>query len=474
MRTLQNFIMIITIPLIFSSIALGAAPEIRINNDDGIYRVEIRSNGAVSMKSPEEGLWSIATDWENDWPSQWLHAQPTESIAQGEWIIVKGSLKTPQGNWLLSDAYRSKSRYIECRRRFEWHGKETAEKTTLSVRFQSPGTGAGVLMPGILYYGNPSGARSGRVPLYTGKAGEESIFEEHRFAMPFVSLEWKMDDSWNGCALHSLPSPVPYGSVRDQWWSMGTIAREQGTELCLLSGPCASNGKRSVIKAIQPGFLEYPPAYLNVPPESVIEKTFYLEAFPVEREGSGFQHPLETSIDIFQPFSLDGFPTFQEIINDKYKFALNRWHDDGAVAGFKKYPNRNFFVIGWCGQAAAVGYALQVLEPHLHDSSIPDKVQSSLDFLTNAEFYDGGFHTWYDINKKEWSRHEPLSQGQGMLNFARAIVVGRTNDRIPTNGKSFYPKRLISTPNEFSLMTGALSQQMKASLSRRYAMRTGC
>ena len=45
-------------------------------------------------------------------------------------------------------------------------------------------------------------------------------------------------------------------------------------------------------------------------------------------------------------------------------------------------------------------------------------VQKSLDFLSTAQFYESGFHTWYNYEKKEWSRHEPLSQGQGMLNVA--------------------------------------------------------
>jgi hypothetical protein len=96
--------------------------------------------------------------------------------------------------------------------------------------------------------------------------------------------------------------------------------------------------------------------------------------------------------------------------------------------GFKKYPDRDYFVFGWCGQTAAPGYALQVLAEDLGDPGAAEMAKKSLDFLSSAEFYDQGFYTWYDYNKKKWLRRrrpELLSQGQAMLNFANAIRVGR-------------------------------------------------
>jgi hypothetical protein len=193
----------------------------------------------------------------------------------------------------------------------------------------------------------------------------------------------------------------------------------------LLSGPCASNGKRSVIKAVQPGFVSYNDAYLNVPPGAIIEKPFYLEAFRVPEKGAGFQRPTRTSLQLFDSYSLAGLPTFREIIEAKYRFAGTRWHEADGAAGFRKYPDRNILVMGWCGQAAALGYALPVLSDKLSDPRAVAMAQKTLDFLSGAEFYEGGFHTWYDCDKGEWSHHEPLSQGQAMLNFARAIRVGR-------------------------------------------------
>jgi len=401
------------------------ATELRVSVDDETYNVKILCEQKTLLTSPPEGLWSIAAGWHEDWPAEWRHVHPDNMERVGDWTILRGKLQVAGGTWILSDAYRPERNVVRCIRRFAWKGPKVAERCTLSVRFQTPGRGAGVLMPGILYYGNPSGARSGRVPTYTGKPGEEAIFEEHRFPMPFVSLEWPDADSLWGAALHSDPSLVPSGNLRDQWWSLGVVAREDRTEFVLLSGPCASNGRRSVIKAVQPGFVTYKDAYLNVPPGAIIEKAFYLEAFRVPEQGAGFQRPTRTSLHLFAPYSLEGLPTFREIIEAKYRFAKTRWHEADGAAGFRKYPNRNIFVMGWCGQAAALGYALPVLSDRLPDPRATGMAQKSLDFLSGAEFYEGGFHTWYNCDRGEWSHHEPLSQGQAMLNFARAIRVGR-------------------------------------------------
>jgi len=96
-------------------------------------------------------------------------------------------------------------------------------------------------------------------------------------------------------------------------------------------------------------------------------------------------------------------PTFGEIIEAKYRYAKTRWHEDGEIAGFKKYFNRDYFVFGWCGQTASPGYALQVLADDLGDSNAAVMAKKSLDFLSTAEFYDQGFYTWYDYGKKQWT-----------------------------------------------------------------------
>lgn len=408
----------------FWAVAGEPVPELRVDAAAGVPSVQLLQGDRVLLQSAGEGLWSVALDWRDGWPADWRHAAPQSVEKAGEWTILRGELDTGRGVWRLSDAYRMEKGLVRCNRRFEWHGGETLEKCTLSVRFEAPGGGRGVLLPGVLYHGNPSGAASGRVPVYTGAAGEECLFEEHRFPMPFASFEWPSDGALLGAALHTLPCPAPYGNVRDQWWSMGVIARGESTELALLSGPCASNGQRSVIKAVQPGFVPYPDAWLNVRPGAVIEKTFYLDAWPVAREGAGFQRAVRAALRLHPPSLSPDLPEFGEILRAKLRYAESRWMDKGGAAGYRKYPDKNILVMGWCGQADALGYALQVLGPKL-GGDYAGRVRRSLDFLSTAEFYDGGFRTWHKADEGRWEGHEPLSQGQAMLNFAHAIRLGR-------------------------------------------------
>ncbi len=419
---------VITGTMIAATLMHIAVPNLELIEEDGVTRVAVR-NGDVMLHSPEEGLWSIAVGWENDWPTDWRHARPETVEQAGEWTILRGRLALETGIVKLSDAYRRENGLIRCVRRFEWHSQTPLSKCTLSLRFQADGMGAGAVLPGILYHGNPSGARSGRTPVYTGAVGEEAFFEEHRFAMPFASFEWPMAAGlFHGAALHTLPCPAPYGNRRDQWWSLGLRTLENTTELALLSGPCAANGGRSVIKAVQPGFVDYPDAWLDIPPGAVIEKTFYLDVYPVSREGSGFQRAVHAALRLYPPALTPELPSFSDIIQGKLRYAETRWLEAASVAGYRKYHDRDAIVMGWCGQAEALGYALPVLAGHLDIPYALDRAQRSLDFLATAAFYDGGFHTWHQPARGVWERHELLSQGQAMLCFANAIRFAQAND----------------------------------------------
>ncbi|UCF38107.1 MAG: hypothetical protein JSU96_04425 [Acidobacteriota bacterium] len=431
-RISRRIRILLTVAVLTGSALLGGpASRLEVLRSDGLIRVQIAGEGSAALTSPPEGLWSIATEWEQGWPSDWHHAAPEQVIRAGEWTILTGRIILDSGEWLLRDSCRQKGALVECIRRFEWKGSKRLEAATLSVRFQTPGIGPRIVLPGILYHGNPSGRKSGRTPVYSGSPGDLAAFEEHRFPMPFASFETAIGNEWAGVALHSLPSPVPYGNREDQWWSMGVRSREDVTELMLLSGACAANGQRSVVKATQRGFLPYDEAYLNVEPGAVIEKRFYLQAYPVDREGQGFQAAVDQSIKLFGPFSSEGLPKFPEIISAKFRYASTRWYEQGTVAGFRKYYDRPKLVLGWCGQAAALGYALQLLSDPDQDPVSRSMVQKSLDFLSEAEFYEEGFHTWYDLEDGVWQQPsenpETLSQGQAMQNVANAIRVGRTH-----------------------------------------------
>ncbi len=424
--------------MLMTSLQVIAQPELKIKKTASGTRVQFVEGNHVFIQSPAEGLWTVATGWSDNWPNELKHSGVDSMLLSGDFTLFYGHIQTGQGDLLCRDAYRIENGRIRGTRRFEWKGTDTLRTANLMLRFSFPARTKGIVMPGILYHGNPSGERSGNTPRYHGKAGEMAIFEEHRFPMPFVSAEWETEQgTLLGAALHSQPSPVAFANLYDQWWSMGVITGELETEMVLLSGPCAFNGQKSVIKSFQggAGMAEpYPNAWINIPPGGIVEKNFWIDLYPVNHPGSGFQRAVHASLELFKPYNTDPFPSFDEIVSSKLDFAKTRYYEEDEVAGFRKYSNRNFFVLGWCGQAAAPGYALQVLRNRFKIPEAERMARRSLDFLSTSAFYEHGFYTWYNPDQNEWfMNHTPewLSQGQAMLNFANAIRVAREDLQKP-------------------------------------------
>lgn len=417
--------------------AIGVEPTPVVHVGDAPQRrVEVRSGDRVLFQSPDEGLWSITTGWKDGWPEGWRHAAVQGVERLGDWTIVSGAIEVPQGRLELRDSYRVEGGLVRGVRRFTWTGKEPLPQCTLSVRWLAPGAkNAKPLLPGICYYGNPMGARTGAgaVAVHTGRPGEESIYEEHRYAAPFASIEWSENGAWRGAAMHTIPSMLIDANRRDQWWSLGLVARDAACEFVALSGPCTSNGRHSVVKALQRRFIDYPDAWINLRPGTIVEKTFFLEAYPVARQGSGFRTPLRTAMELNPPWSLDGLPTLDRIVRDKYRFACSRFRDRPNDPGFHMFPgDGSEYVMGWCGQAAAPGYAMLVLSNRLNDPKSRDMAVRSLNFLTTAPFNDDGFLLRYSAGSGKWSEQNAVSQGQAMENFARAILIARKQGGIDT------------------------------------------
>ena len=407
--------------------------QITFKND----RPEFLIQDKVVVSAPEEGLWSVATGWQDDWMCEWKHADPQKVEKSGEWTVLSGKMSFDRGDLLLRDSYRQiRSGLVQCVRRYEWTGTETLPYVTLSVRWKMTGERMMPCLPGILYYGNKNGAKVNPeiIPVYEGTEGEFAIFEEHRYPMPFAMLENAAEGY--AAALHTVPSPVRGAVLADQWWSMGVEANDGFSEFVLYSGPIGYNHRHSVAKALQKKPMRYADTWIDLEPGRVIEKTFYIETYPIDAEGTGFQTPVYTSLDLYRPYDADRFPSFDEIVRGKYNFAKNRWIDlgNGAV-GFNMYDNslRKELVMGWCGQADSPGYSLQVLSKRLNDSQIDDMVQKSLDFLTTYEINPatGLFPVRYD--GKGYSQGDPVSCGQAMYNFAKAIETARKSSVYDTS-----------------------------------------
>ena len=432
-----------TLALLLLTVSIASASSLKfphaslkvLDRPDKTHAVELDSRDKTKtlLKSPDEGLWSVAHDWRDSQPADWHHGRPTQKQQVGPWTILSGQIVTPEGNWEVRDAYRPSGSVVKCVRRWVWHGKKPIERCTLSVRFLAELDDAELLMPGLIYHGNPSGKRmtKDRVPHFDNRPGEETYFEEHRFPIPFESVEGMthgQSPTRAGAALHTLPSPVPFANRSDQWWSLGVKSHGHRIELALLSGPCVINGQLATIKTGQRRMTNYDDTYMTIPPGGIVEKTFFLEAYDVPAKGAGFQSPMATAIHELYPVDTTGLPTFEEILEAKYRYLKTRWREKNGSCGFSKFPDRDFYVLGWCGQANSPGYSLQVLhQKGLVGDEAVKMARRSLDFIADhLQFYNEGFYTWYNVDEKKWlTRKELLSQGQGMLNLVRAVRVGR-------------------------------------------------
>lgn len=414
------------ISIALSLFAFNVSSQVNFSESNGS---SFAFNGKEVVSTPSEGVWSVGRGWKNDWVDSWVHGAPTEKKISGDWTVLSGEVKLPEGNMMIRDSYRTlPDGMVRVVRRWEWMGKDTLKRATLSVRLAVKGDELQPFAPGILYYGNPAGAKinSNIIPVYTGKSGEFAIFEDHRYSMPFFMLENSKDRY--AVALHTTPSSVRGAVLQDQWWSMGVEARDGFSELVLYSGAIGYNGKRGVAKALQQVPMRYTDTYINMEPGRIIEKEFMVDVYKVDKQGTGFQHPIYTSMNIYKPFYPERFPEYEEIVRSKANFAASRWIDEGDVCGWGMYDfsRTKELVMGWCGQAESLGFAMQYVGKYSNDPKIGDKVQRSLDFLSGFKVDEKGyFPVVYNVESKKFRDGDNVSCGQAMYNFARAIESGR-------------------------------------------------
>lgn len=430
--------------------ATQAAVELKVA-DTKPARIEVGEAARVFLHSPTDGLWSVATNWADGWPSGWAHASPDKVERSGDWTILSGKVSLAGGVMNVRDAYRIEHHLVHGIRRWTWTGREVLPRCTLSVRWIIPGAvNVKPLLPGINYYGNPMGGRNSKaatdftVAIHNGQPGEESLFEEHRYPVPMAVAEWQDGAAWRAAALHTIPSQVSGGHQPDQWWSLGVISHTNDTELLQLSGPCAINGRRSFVKTFAHGGMPYPDTWMDLRPGDIVEKTFYLQACPTVERGSGFRPPVRAALALHAPFSLDGLPSYNWIVRQKYQFACARFRDRPNDPGFAMYstePKRSQYVMGWCGQADAAGLALLTLAKRLGDAKATEMATRSLDFLAKAPTDANGFPVTYDVGSGKWGGRDHVSMGQALESFARAVRAGRSMNLTNAQGWADFLKQ---------------------------------
>lgn len=410
------------------------ADDVAMRIDPGAPHAVVVAIGSRDVvATPAEGLWSVALGIEHEWPTEWRHVRPNTVRDVGDWTILDGELVLDHGTLRFTDAWRRDGDLVRATRRFAWDGDAPLTPCVLSVRVTALGAaGTKPYLPGISAWGNPSGAtHGGRVAIQTGAAGEDSYYEEHRYPMPFADLAW----SGVHAALHTKPSALPGAARADLWWSLGTTSHELDAELALLSGPCASNGRHGVVKALQGEFMSYPDAWITLTPGTVIEKEFVLDVGACADAGASLARGIATSLALNEPYALDGLPSYASIVRAKLGFARSRWRERADDPGFEMYPDDvggTHYVMGWCGQAEALGFAALPLERRFGSPEFSRQAGRALDLLARAPFDANGFSQRYTAETGAWSEQDFVSQGQALESFTRAIEVARERGGIDT------------------------------------------
>ncbi len=381
---------------------------------------------------PEDGRWSVALGWSNAWPNEWQHRQPMETERVGEWTIHRAEFALPDGTLKVQDSERQIERGLtEVRRRWQWTGQKALSPISLSVRVATAlPMNARPILPGISYYDNPAGQSidPSRIPVISAaRSVRRGFYEEHRFPMPFAAVEGDGEDGLRIVAIHSTPSPIRFGHVPDQWWSLGVDYTGSGVELALHSGAVASNGRNGIIKGYQRRWFEYPDAWCSLPAGAVVEKTFFIERASVAQQGAGFQQAVHSSIRLNAALNPDGFPPVRDVLERKFSDTLARWRETPHATGIQAFPeHRRWIDLGWAGQSEAFAYPFLVLGDAFGLPDVNRYVQRGLDFIASAPFDSDGFPVRFDLDKGEWlKRTNPLSQAQAMENMLQAFRVAR-------------------------------------------------
>ena len=142
---------------------------------------------------------------------------------------------------------------------------------------------------------------------------------------------WKTPQKQRAVSVHVTPSLVRGAVLQDQWWSFGIETEEGYNDFVLYSGPIGYNRKHSIAKALQREPMRYADTYINMEPGQVIEKEFFIESYAITEEGSGFQRPVYTSLDLYKPYNVEQYPSFDCIVEGKYRQAKLRWTEKENV-----------------------------------------------------------------------------------------------------------------------------------------------
>ena len=401
---------------------------------DVVFERRVGGNWEPGAWFPPGQAWNVYTDWRDSWCADPRHVEVQKVQALPGGRVRASAVADLAGQpWCFADVYSLEHGMVRIDRAFGHLGPGSQPKITLESRIrQRLGTEQRMLMPGVLYNNNPGSTLVG-TKISTGPGGL-GLYEEHRLPIPLVNVESAPDGnqaagggSRTYASLVAIPSKILQGHKGgDHWWSLGLEYGQGYVDLLSVSGPLATNGKKSQIYGHRHGFDPYDDAYLDVRGPVVFEKTLYLDLGSGVKTGYAFRETLWKAFEVFQPVETPHVP-FAEAMTLAAEYAKTRFYraplgtSDRAAAvarpvkadpqalqkrpaGYGLFPDNAVFQYGWCGGILGIAYGLLEYADRTDDAAVREQaVQSVQFFIHNAQAEaEGLYYGDYDVRGGRW------------------------------------------------------------------------
>ncbi len=357
---------------------------------------------------PAGQVWSVYSDWRDSWFAQPRHikVQKVEPLTRNQ-VRATATADIDGQPWSFSDVYSVEHGMVRIDRSFAHTGPGSQSKITLESRLRLPlGTDQRLLMPQVLYNNNPSSTLIGtQISMEPGGLG---LYEEHRLPIPMVNIESSVNGTRLYGSLVALPSKIAQGNKgSDHWWSLGLEYGKGYVDLLSVSGPVATNGKKSQLYGRRNRFDPYDDAYLNVQGPVEFKKTLYVDLGSGIKTGYAFRETLWKAYDVFQPTKTPhmSFPEAMSLVAEyAKKEQFRRLVPKAGENTGKAIPAGYKFKYAWVGGCLGTAYGMLAHADRTGDQEARTQALDSVRFFVenSGTGVEGLYYGDYDVRIKDW------------------------------------------------------------------------
>lgn len=393
---------------------------------------------------PSGHIWSVATGWADNWPTNWTHVG-IDNIERIDLEHLKvTSAKNIDGHpWEFEDIYSFENGLIKIDRTWKHCSNSAQSPVTLGIVFRAPaGSDPRVIFPQFILNNNPNAI--GNVPHFDYTDGSRGLYEEHRFPIPFVHIESTNQRRYY-TSLMTIPSRVTDGhNGGEHWWSLGGEYGNGWVDfISYNSGAVASNGQNSVVYEFPKKWISYPDAYIDVPAGTGrYSKTYFIDIGRVTKVGCGFTNTLWKADRVF------GYPQAEKKfdistlleLKTNYCNTLYRATPENEYGFYYNHRNKEpAFDYGWAGNPLSIEYGFLAESFRLNDPTLREKAVNSLDFFVNNSMTatPGVFSCHYNYETNTWSRTQTIRQEQAFNGLMDCIIIGNKHSLDTTSWLDF-------------------------------------